>query len=80
MMQLFDSMNVFGILGDLSHGLAICGLIYILQKRKSSEEISLKSQCLLALVFLLRYAGTTWPTINTAHGRHFGTLAFVLII
>lgn len=59
MMQLFDAMNVFRVLGDLSHVLTIFGLIYTIHKRKSSSsEISLKTQCLLALVFLVRYADT----------------------
>jgi ER lumen protein retaining receptor len=62
MMQLFDAMNVFRVLGDLSHVLTIFGLIYTIHKRKSSSsEISLKTQCLLALVFLVRYAGTMAP-------------------
>jgi hypothetical protein len=59
LMQLYDlfAMNVFRILADLSHLSSIFGLIYIIHKSKSSSEISLKTQCLLALVSLTRYTG-----------------------
>jgi hypothetical protein len=58
-MQFFDlfTMNVFRILADLSHLASIFGLIYTIRRSKSSSEISLKTQCLLALVSLTRYTG-----------------------
>ncbi|KAM4721558.1 ER lumen protein-retaining receptor 3 [Rhinophrynus dorsalis] len=48
-------MNVFRILGDVSHLLAIIILLMKMWKTKSCAGISAKSQLLFALVFTTRY-------------------------
>ncbi|KGL73588.1 ER lumen protein retaining receptor 3 [Tinamus guttatus] len=48
-------MNVFRILGDISHLLAIIILLLKIQRSKSCAGISGKSQILFALVFTTRY-------------------------
>lgn len=48
-------MNVFRLIGDISHLLAILLLVWKIWKSRSCAGISGKSQCLFALVFLTRY-------------------------
>lgn len=48
-------MNIFRLIGDLSHLLAILLLLWKIWKSRSCAGISGKSQCLFALVFLTRY-------------------------
>lgn len=48
-------MNIFRLVGDLSHLLAVLLLLWKIWKTRSCAGISGKSQCLFALVFLTRY-------------------------
>lgn len=48
-------MNIFRLVGDLSHLLAILLLLWKIWKSRSCAGISGKSQCLFAIVFLTRY-------------------------
>jgi ER lumen protein retaining receptor len=48
-------MNIFRLLGDVSHLLAICLLIIKMWKTRSCAGISGKSQIMFALVFTTRY-------------------------
>lgn len=48
-------MNIFRLVGDLSHLLAILLLLWKIWKTRSCAGISGKSQCLFALVFVTRY-------------------------
>jgi len=48
-------MNIFRLVGDLSHLLAILLLLWKIWKTRSCAGISGKSQCLFAMVFLTRY-------------------------
>ncbi|KAH8812968.1 ER lumen protein retaining receptor-domain-containing protein [Xylogone sp. PMI_703] len=48
-------MNVFRILGDVSHTLSKCILIFAIHRNRSTEGVSLITQGLYALVFLTRY-------------------------
>uniref|UniRef100_T2MGQ4 ER lumen protein retaining receptor 2 n=1 Tax=Hydra vulgaris TaxID=6087 RepID=T2MGQ4_HYDVU len=48
-------MNVFRLVGDLSHLLAILLLLWKIWKTRSCAGVSGKSQALFALVFLTRY-------------------------
>ncbi|RFU27667.1 hypothetical protein B7463_g8672, partial [Scytalidium lignicola] len=48
-------MNVFRILGDVSHTLSKCILIFAIHRNKSTEGVSLITQALYALVFVTRY-------------------------
>ncbi|KAH6991241.1 ER lumen protein retaining receptor-domain-containing protein [Ilyonectria robusta] len=47
--------NVFRILGDLSHMLSKCILIFAIHRNRSAEGVSLITQILYALVFCTRY-------------------------
>lgn len=47
--------NVFRILGDLSHLLSKCILIFSIHRNRSAEGVSLITQILYALVFCTRY-------------------------
>jgi len=48
-------MNIFRILGDMSHLASIIAIIHRCLKMKSCRGLSLKSQCLYLLVFISRY-------------------------
>jgi len=48
-------MNLFRLLGDISHLLAILLLLWKVWKTRSCAGVSGKSQCLFAMVFLTRY-------------------------
>jgi len=48
-------MNVFRILGDVSHTLSKCILIFAIHRNHSSEGVSLITQALYCLVFVTRY-------------------------
>ncbi|KAM5343587.1 hypothetical protein ACJ41O_012124 [Fusarium nematophilum] len=47
--------NIFRILGDLSHALSKCILIFAIHRNRSAEGVSLITQILYALVFCTRY-------------------------
>ncbi|KAF7852951.1 hypothetical protein EAF04_010828 [Stromatinia cepivora] len=47
--------NFFRILGDLSHTLSKCILIYAIHRNSSAEGVSLITQSLYAMVFITRY-------------------------
>ncbi|KAF4469297.1 ER lumen retaining receptor [Fusarium albosuccineum] len=47
--------NIFRILGDLSHLLSKCILIFAIHRNRSAEGVSLITQILYALVFCTRY-------------------------
>jgi len=48
-------MNIFRILGDISHTLSKCILIWAIHSNKSAEGVSLITQGLYCLVFITRY-------------------------
>lgn len=52
---LFNKMNIFRLLGDLSHLLAIIILLLKIWKTRSCAGISGKSQALFLVVFISRY-------------------------
>jgi ER lumen protein retaining receptor len=49
--------NIFRILADFTHLASILILLYKIQKHKSAEGISLKTQILYFIVFCARYVG-----------------------
>ncbi|KAK0126957.1 hypothetical protein ONS96_006520 [Cadophora gregata f. sp. sojae] len=62
------SMNIFRILGDVSHTLSKCILIFAIHRNQSTEGVSLITQALYCGVFITRYLdifqfNTAWNTI-----------------
>ncbi|KAI9884886.1 MAG: hypothetical protein M1823_003327 [Watsoniomyces obsoletus] len=53
-------MNVFRVLGDVSHTLSKCILIWAIHWNKSAEGVSLITQVLYAFVFVARYVDLFW--------------------
>jgi hypothetical protein len=53
-------MNVFRILGDVSHTASKCILIWSIHSNKSAEGVSLLTQLLYMLVFCSRYMDLFW--------------------
>ena len=53
-------MNIFRILGDLSHTASKCILMYAIHRNKSAEGVSLLTQLLYILVFGTRYLDLFW--------------------
>ncbi|EXJ83356.1 hypothetical protein A1O1_06977 [Capronia coronata CBS 617.96] len=53
-------MNVFRILGDVSHTASKCILIYAIHSNKSAEGVSLITQILYIAVFCTRYLDLFW--------------------
>lgn len=47
--------NIFRYLGDFTHLLSICILVYSMIKKRSSSGISIKTQYLYLIVYLCRY-------------------------
>ncbi|KAL9116912.1 MAG: hypothetical protein Q9187_006557 [Circinaria calcarea] len=60
-------MNVFRILGDVSHTISKCILIWAIHTNRSAEGVSLITQALYAMVFITRYLDLFWvsPGYNT---------------
>ncbi|RVX72681.1 hypothetical protein B0A52_04079 [Exophiala mesophila] len=60
------NMNIFRILGDVSHTASKCILIYAIHSNKSAEGVSLLTQILYIAVFLTRYLDLFWvpPTAS----------------
>lgn len=60
------TMNIFRILGDLSHTASKCILIWAIHTNQSAEGVSLITQMLYAAVFLTRYLDLFWvsPTVS----------------
>ncbi|KAK2625503.1 hypothetical protein QTJ16_004815 [Diplocarpon rosae] len=61
-------MNMFRILGDVSHTLSKCILIFAIHRNQSTEGVSLITQALYCMVFVTRYLdvfqlNTAWNTI-----------------
>lgn len=54
------NMNVFRILGDVSHTASKCILIYSIHHNQSAEGVSLLTQLLYILVFGTRYLDLFW--------------------
>jgi len=59
-------MNIFRILGDVSHTASKCILIWAIHSNKSSEGVSLLTQLLYIVVFVTRYLDLFWvpPTAS----------------
>jgi hypothetical protein len=60
--------QIFRILGDVSHTLSKCILIYAIHRNHSTEGVSLITQALYCLVFISRYLdlfmfNTAWNTV-----------------
>lgn len=53
-------MNVFRILGDVSHTASKCILIWAIHSNKSAEGVSLLTQILYIAVFTTRYLDLFW--------------------
>ncbi|KAI9880828.1 MAG: hypothetical protein M1830_000264 [Pleopsidium flavum] len=53
-------MNIFRILGDVSHTASKCILIWAIHTNKSAEGVSLITQTLYAAVFITRYLDLFW--------------------
>jgi len=53
-------MNIFRILGDLSHTASKCILLWAIHSNKSAEGVSLLTQLLYVLVFGTRYLDLFW--------------------
>ncbi|GIZ42027.1 hypothetical protein CKM354_000530700 [Cercospora kikuchii] len=53
-------MNIFRILGDVSHTASKCILIWAIHSNKSAEGVSLLTQLLYCLVFTTRYLDLFW--------------------
>ncbi|KAK4691862.1 ER lumen protein retaining receptor, partial [Lecanoromycetidae sp. Uapishka_2] len=53
-------MNVFRVLGDVSHTLSKCILIWAIHSNRSAEGVSLITQMLYVAVFLTRYLDLFW--------------------
>ncbi|RKF79770.1 ER lumen protein-retaining receptor [Golovinomyces cichoracearum] len=61
-------MNIFRILGDLSHFASKCILIFAIHRNRSTEGVSLITQALYCVVFVSRYLdiflwNTLWNTV-----------------
>ncbi|KAK5122566.1 hypothetical protein LTR85_003829 [Meristemomyces frigidus] len=54
------NMNIFRLLGDLSHTASKCILIYSIHHNRSAEGVSLLTQLLYTLVFGTRYLDLFW--------------------
>lgn len=59
------AMNAFRILGDVSHFLSKCILIYAIHRNSSSEGVSLITQALYCVVFITRYLDLFIPGYNS---------------
>ncbi|KAI9821036.1 MAG: hypothetical protein M1827_003769 [Pycnora praestabilis] len=53
-------MNIFRILGDVSHTASKCILIWAIHSNKSAEGVSLITQALYVAVFVTRYLDLFW--------------------
>jgi hypothetical protein len=53
-------MNIFRILGDLSHVASKCILMWAIHRNRSAEGVSLLTQLLYILVFGTRYMDLFW--------------------
>lgn len=58
--------QVFRILGDVSHFLSKCILIYAIHRNSSSEGVSLITQGMYCLVFITRYLDLFIPELNSS--------------
>ncbi|KIW30874.1 uncharacterized protein PV07_02566 [Cladophialophora immunda] len=54
------NMNIFRILGDVSHTASKCILIWAIHSNKSAEGVSLLTQILYIVVFVSRYLDLFW--------------------
>jgi len=54
------NMNIFRILGDVSHTASKCILIWAIHSNKSAEGVSLLTQLLYIVVFGTRYLDLFW--------------------
>ncbi|OAP64161.1 hypothetical protein AYL99_00133 [Fonsecaea erecta] len=54
------NMNIFRILGDVSHTASKCILIWAIHSNKSAEGVSLLTQILYIAVFVTRYLDLFW--------------------
>jgi len=57
-------MNLFRLLGDLSHLASICILIHKIQTTRSCRGISFKTQELYVAVFVARYLDLLWSYVS----------------
>ncbi|KAL6253105.1 hypothetical protein RBB50_000826 [Rhinocladiella similis] len=60
------NLNIFRILGDVSHTASKCILIWAIHSNKSAEGVSLLTQILYIAVFCTRYLDLFWvsPTVS----------------
>ncbi|BFZ61038.1 endoplasmic reticulum retention protein [Saitoella coloradoensis] len=77
-------MNIFRLLGDLSHLASIFILLHKIRTTKSCAGISFRSQALYVLVYLTRYLDLLWgpwPLYNTVMKLFFiGSSVYVLYL
>ncbi|GIJ99260.1 ER lumen protein-retaining receptor 3 [Aspergillus viridinutans] len=78
------SMNVFRLLGDLSHISSKCILMWAIHRNKSAEGVSLLTQMLYAAVFLTRYLdlfrGSGWRSFYLVFFKFFYIFSSFYII
>ncbi|KAF7162119.1 hypothetical protein CNMCM5623_007564 [Aspergillus felis] len=78
------SMNVFRLLGDLSHISSKCILMWAIHRNKSAEGVSLLTQMLYAAVFVTRYLdlfrGSGWRSFYLVFFKFFYIFSSFYII
>ncbi|KAF7119228.1 hypothetical protein CNMCM5793_008976 [Aspergillus hiratsukae] len=78
------SMNVFRLLGDLSHISSKCILMWAIHRNKSAEGVSLLTQMLYAVVFVTRYLdlfrGSGWNSFYLVFFKFFYIFSSFYII
>ncbi|CZT11879.1 hypothetical protein WAI453_003164 [Rhynchosporium graminicola] len=67
-------MNLFRILGDLSHLVSILILLHKMQQTNSCSGISFKSQALYLMVYVTRYIDLFWTFTDSAYNTIFKLL------
>ncbi|GAB7347377.1 hypothetical protein MBLNU459_g4308t1 [Dothideomycetes sp. NU459] len=74
-------LNIFRVLGDVSHVISKCILITSIHSNKSAEGVSLITQVLYIVVFLTRYIDLFWtfPFRNFLAGWNFTLKIFYIL-
>ncbi|CAL3966885.1 hypothetical protein PZA11_003355 [Diplocarpon coronariae] len=70
-------MNLFRILGDLSHLISILILLHKMRQTSSCSGISFKSQALYLMVYATRYVDLLWTFTDSAYNTVFKLLFLV---
>lgn len=70
-------MNIFRLLGDLSHLISILILLNKMTQTKSCAGISFKSQALYFIVYITRYIDLFWTFTNSPYNTIFKILFLI---